>query len=105
MKSTDRAILDASLDSFIWAAINRISRSGTMEHTFRVGASELNRERLHDSLIDEVNEFFRCAGAAAEFDAQRAAFTVKIDLDQVHLNGAQAKALATAMEVYRADFG
>ncbi|MCK2087632.1 hypothetical protein MXC99_05515 [Thauera aromatica] len=107
MKSSDRAYLQGVLDSFILAAINRVSHSGDMEHLFRLDAVELkqatDRQRLHETVVDDVLGFFYGARVEIKYDQGRASFDIYLDLSRCALNQGQSSALATAMEMFRAE--
>jgi len=104
MRPDDLQFLESALESFIWAAINRVSMSATMEHQFRFTAAEMGRQRVRDAFVAEVRDFFEAARAHAEFDAQRSAFVIHIDLDRVLMNPKQAEAFALALQKYRTDY-
>ena len=105
MRPDDLIYLEKALESFIWAAINRVSMSGSMNHQFRFTAAEMGRQRVRDGFVDEVSNFFAAVGAPVTFDAHRSAFVVSIDLDVVLMNPHQSMAFSTAMELYRAEHG
>lgn len=104
MKPDDLAYLESALQSFIWAAINRVASSDQRHHQFRFTAGEMGRQRVHDAFIDDVRDFFEQVNASVEFDVQRAAFLVSFNLDTVLMNPAQAKAFVLACEKYRQDY-
>ena len=107
MRQSDISFLEKELDTFIDTAIVRVSKSGEMHHRFRITSAQLkegtDRQRLQEALLDEVGEFFRGAGASAQFDDQRSSFSVSVDLNRVELNSRQADRLNTAIEFHRAD--
>ena len=105
MRPDDLIYLEKALESFIWAAINRVSMSGSMNHQFRFTAAEMGRQRVREGFVDEVSDFFAVAAAPVVFDAQRSAFVVSINLDVVLMNPQQSTAFSTAMELYRAEHG
>ena len=105
MRPNDLSYLEGALESFIWASINRVASSDARHHQFRFTASDMGRQRVHDSFADEVTGFFKDVQGAAVYDAQRAAFVVSIDLDSVLMNPAQSKAFSTACEMYRDNHG
>jgi hypothetical protein len=107
MKQTDRAYFQEVLDNFILAGINRVSHSGDMVHLFRLGADELkhatDRQRLHDTVIEDVETFFHGAQVDAKYDSDRATFDISLNLCRCALNQSQSAALSTAMEMFRAE--
>jgi polyisoprenoid-binding protein YceI len=105
MRPDDLSFLETALESFIWAAINRVASSDARHHQFRFTAADMGRQRVHDAFVHEVTGFFADVNGEVTYDDQRAAFLVTIDLDSVLMNPAQAKAFSTACEMFRADHG
>ncbi len=107
MKPSDRTYLQNVLDNFIYAGINRLSHSGNMQHRFRLDATELKqvtgRQRLHETVVHDVESFFDGSLVKATYDQERAAFDIDLNLSQCALNHQQSSALSDAMTYYHAD--
>ncbi len=107
MTPNDRNYLNGVLSDFIEASINRTSHSGHMIFRYRLTADEIRsatgRQRMHDSVADDVLDFFRMASVDADFNRQFGAFDITLNLSTCALSPAQARDLSAAMETYRAE--
>ncbi|MCX4150019.1 MULTISPECIES: hypothetical protein [Paraburkholderia] len=107
MQSQDLVFLENALSSFIETAIHRVAHSGDMQYSYRITAAEVkeatDRQRLHEAIISEYQQFFANHHVGAAYDAGFASFSITIDLNRCVLSPAQAKFLSTAMETFRAE--
>lgn len=102
MNQTDVSVVKNALEAFVASSINRLSVSGDQRYTYNLDVGDLNRQRLHASLIGDVVEFFRGRNVQADFDSRSNSFTVVVDLSHCILSPQQARAYTEAMETFRA---
>lgn len=109
MSPQDIQYAQSVLSAFIGSAINRVSVSGDLAYNFRLTAGEIktatNRQRLHDSVIQDYVDFFTGHNVGAEYDDSLATFSVQLDLNRCVLSAKEAEFLSVAMETYRANYG
>jgi len=107
MQNVDLAFLEPALQSFIETSIHRAAHSGDMQFRYRITAAEIKaatgRQRLHDGVLGEYEEFFERQGVRASYDETFSAFEVAINLNRVALSPTQARFLSTAMSLFRAE--
>lgn len=105
MNPQDRTYLQGVLDAFIDTSIQRVAHSGEMAHRYRLTADEVRRntgrQRLHDSVLDDVEAFFRNSNVGITYDRNFGTFDINLDLSRCALNQAQAMFLSTAMSKFR----
>jgi hypothetical protein len=64
---------------------------------------EINRQRLHETTIEQCLNFFEQYGIHAEYNQGLQSITIVINLGRCVLTPAQARNLSTAMEYFRAE--
>jgi hypothetical protein len=105
MTPADRLYLQGVLDAYVDVSIQRIAHSGVLNYRYRLSGAELRaatgRQRLHETIVNDVVSFFANANADVEYDARRDNFDIVIDLNNCILNRAQAEFLSVAMTTFR----
>ena len=96
--------LERALAAFIDVSIQRVAHSGSMIYRYRMTAEEIRsstgRQRIHDSVIDDVLSFFSSVNVIANYSRTFGVFDITLDLNSCLLNQAQAGSLATAMSYF-----
>jgi hypothetical protein len=104
MTTDDSRYLQRVLDTFIDVSIQRAGQTGGLSHEYRLSGEELRadtgRKRLHDSIINDVEEFFVNSNTSGEYDNKFGNFTISLDLGRCTLNRRQAESLSTAIAYY-----
>ena len=107
MNLQDRIYFQGVLDDFIYASIQRVARSNELVHRYRLTVDEVRqntgRQRLHESVLYEIEAFFNYSNVLITYDRNFGTFDIILDLSRCALNQAQARFLSTAMEVYRSE--
>lgn len=107
MNQQDIIYLQRVLNAFIEAAIQRVAHSGDMTHRYRLTAEEVRqstgRQRLHDSVLDDIQDFFHNSNVGITYDRNFGTFDINLDLNRCALNHAQAIFLSTAMTAFRTE--
>jgi len=107
MQMQDLNYLEDAFAAFVESSIQRAALSGDMIYTYRITAGEMKsgtgRQRLHESVISEYEQFFASHYVSAQYDQNFNAFTVTVDLNRCVLRPDQAKCLAAALEIFRAE--
>lgn len=109
MTPEDRRYLDSVYNSFVEVSTQRVAYTGDLTHYFRITDNEIkaatNRQRLHDSVINDVIGFFGYMNVHANYDGQYGSFEVTLDLSRCSLTAAQSQALSVAMRFYQSEHG
>jgi hypothetical protein len=100
-----KEFLNGKMADFITASINRVSVTGDLVHQYRITVAEIKAatgmQRLHESSVTEyLAAYFNIN---AYLNGGAGVFYVEVDLTKCALDGAQARMLSAAMEVFRAE--
>lgn len=86
-------------DQLIDAAIARFQAGGPVEQHFRFSPRDIDKERVHDSFIAEMNKLLSPLGSKTSYLAEFQTVILTINLKTASLSVAQSTAYASALAI------
>lgn len=105
MLEKDKRLAEATLNTFVNTALNRVAETGNLVHEFKIPESTIkavtDRTRLKASVLTDYVGYFAASNVEAVHEEDFGQLRVVLDLGTAVLDPAQADNLSVAMNTFR----